>query len=145
MVRAARFTVKGPSGTVFTSNTHDDIQESELAQLPNSADGKKTHAWAPHILSASVRQLGILVPVIYLRAELLDGTRRLRLATDLEIECPRVIITSETHAARILWRAHPARAWERFVRRGMRRAQIADLFGVELSELPDRRARWLRS
>lgn len=146
MVRAPRFTVNGPNAAVFTSDTHDDIQESELAQLASEPNQKKSATgWAEYVLASSIRQLGVVVPTLYLRRELLDGARRERLAESLGVPCPRLLLTSETQAARLLWRFHPERAWARFVRRGMRRTAIADLFGVELSELPDRRARWIRT
>lgn len=109
----------------------------------NESPEKKAERWADWVLRASIRELGVLSPILYLRRELLDGARRLAIAQELELECPRVVLASETQAARLHWRLHPARAWERWVRPGMRRDVIAHMFAVELSELPDRRAAWL--
>jgi len=145
MVRAPRFSVKSADRALFTSNAPDEIQTSELAQLAKTNPREKIVGyWAEHILTASVRAVGVLHPVVYLRSERLDGERRERLAAALKVECPRVTIASETQAARLLWRLHPERAWQRFVSRGMRRIVIADLFGVQLSQLPTANTRWLR-
>lgn len=144
MVRRRNEAVKRANEAPFTTYAHNDTQASELAWLAqNEPPEKKAERWADWVLRASIRELGVLCPVIYLRRELLDGERRLAIARELDLECPRVVLTSETQAARLHWRLHPARAWGRWVRPGMRRVAIAHMFALELSELPDRRAAWL--
>lgn len=145
MVRRPRFDVKHEIPGSFTSSTPHDTFEAQAASL--RATGKQqqnSEQWADWVLSASIRQCGIVVPVLYHRGSLLDGARRMALASEQGLECPRVDIDSEVQAARMLWRLHPERAWRRWVRVGQRRELIADLFGVPVWALPDRRAEWLR-
>lgn len=145
MVRRPRFSVNALNEQAFTSVAHNDIQASNLIAVGEERPPEKNaELWAEWVLSASIRQCGILIPVLYYRGELLDGSRRETLSRSIGCACPRLDLTSETQAARLLWRVHPARAWRRWVRPAMRRELIADLFGVDTAELPDRRVSWLR-
>lgn len=145
MVKRPRFRVNELNSKVLASPTQNDIEVSNIAKVGEQRPPQKNaDLWAEWVLSASIRTCGIVVPVLYYRGELLDGSRREAIARASGCSCPRLDLTSETQAARLLWRTHPARAWRRWVRPGMRREVIADLFGVDVSDLPDRRVSWLR-
>lgn len=145
MVRRPYAVIKRQNEGVFTNHTPVDTARAEQFDSQCEKLTKQTVGqWTESALSLSIRTVGVLYPVLYLRSELLDGRRRVAIAAAQGLECPALELASELQVARLLWRVHPARAWARFVRRGMPRATIADLFGVELEQLPDRRARWLR-
>lgn len=87
-------------------------------------------------LRASIEALGVLDSVITYQGQIVDGARRVAIAELLGIPCPRVEAPSKDDAARLLFRAHPDRAWKLFVYRGQRRASIAAMFDVPVDELP---------
>lgn len=87
-------------------------------------------------LRETIRLNGQQVAVLYWRNELLDGARRIRLGRILHFDVQVHHARCEQEAARLLWDAHPRRAWLRFVRDGMKPRRIAWLLGCGLSEVP---------
>jgi ParB-like chromosome segregation protein Spo0J len=88
------------------------------------------------VLSVSIRACGIVSPALRYRGVVIDGARRVSLCRLMGKVCPVLDVRDTTQAARLLYRAHPERAWVVFVQRGMPRRVIADLFGLQLRELP---------
>jgi ParB-like chromosome segregation protein Spo0J len=122
--------------------THADRQLSELARLTDAYKrALNFDPWAENQLSRSIRTEGVVFPLIVLRRELLDGSRRLRLANDIGLDgIPVYLASTEMQAARMLWRIHPERAWLRFVAgKRLTVTMAADLLGTTPDRIPDRR------
>lgn len=137
MVRRPRFRVNPDESGVLASDAHASSESVDVAGLlALQREKKKFRDWDEIVLSTSIRACGILWPALRYRGALLDGTRRMEIARLQGKDCPVVDVVCTTQAARLLYRLHPERAWVVFVRRGMTRRVIADLFGVSQRELP---------
>ncbi len=110
------------------------VSAKKRAEVLPSTNG---HKWSDYALRESIRNGGVLTPVLWHRGELLDGKRRLDACGELGIQCPSVTVDDTTEAARMLWAAHPRRAYERFAPRGWASvASLASLFGVRTIDIP---------
>lgn len=95
------------------------------------------HKWSDYALAESIRNNGVLVPVIWYDGQLIDGSRRLDVCGQLERECPSRTITDRVEAARVLWSMHPRRAYQRFAPKGWTSvSSLASLFGVRTIDIP---------
>ncbi len=87
-------------------------------------------------LEESIRKLGPQRPALIWEGEILDGNRRLAACNKLGLELAFLEATDRFHAARSLYLAHPRRAFLTFAFEGIRRNQLAELFGVPPHKLP---------
>src|SRR5690606_8480319 len=105
---------------------------AERALLLPEARAQRLTDWD---LRESIRNLGLLTPVLMYRGELLDGARRTQLCRALKVPVRATATDDRIEAARWLWAHHPRRAWSRFVADNDRRVSIASLFGCSLLDI----------
>jgi hypothetical protein len=84
-------------------------------------------------LRESIRRIGLLLPVYRWDGDTIDGARRHRAAIEVAIVPTIVECRDESHAAQVLWRLHPDRAWARW-HPATPLAAVA-LFGARLSDV----------
>lgn len=87
-------------------------------------------------LEQSLLKLGPQRPALVWEGEILDGNRRLNFCNKLGIELPFQEASDRFNAARSLYLVHPRRAFLIFAFEGIRRNQLAELFGVSPHQLP---------